>query len=222
MTQISQAFPYRYIAIEGNIGAGKTSLARRIAGDFHTKLILEQFEENSFLPKFYKDPSKYAFPLELSFLSERYEQLKTELLRPDLFYHTYIADYFIHKSYIFARKNLSDDTLLLYKKLFDIIIENLPKPDLVVYLFLNTQKLLNNIRKRGRIYEQEISASYLENIHESYMDFFRHQTGMRILIVHTDNLDFVENTEDYLLLVNLLKQEYRAGIHRIIPKVSIE
>lgn len=208
---------YNYISIEGNIGAGKTSLATRISDDFNAKLILEQFEENSFLPKFYKEPDKYAFPLELSFLAERFEQLKKDLTRRDLFKAFTISDYFIFKSFIFARKNLPDDTFSLYKKLFEIISESLPKPDLLVYLYLDIPNLLRNIHHRGRDYELEIKKDYLEKIQESYLDFIKQQQNMRILIVDTNGLDFVNREEDYQTMVGLLERDYPLGVHRITP-----
>lgn len=208
---------YNYISIEGNIGAGKTSLATRISEDFNAKLILEQFEENSFLPKFYKEPDKYAFPLELSFLAERFEQLKKDLTHRDLFKDFTISDYFIFKSFIFARKNLPDDTFSLYKKLFEIISESLPKPDLLVYLYLDIPNLLRNIHHRGRDYELEIKKDYLEKIQESYLDFIKRQQNMRILIVDTNNLDFVNREEDYQTMVRLLSLDYAVGVHRVAP-----
>lgn len=209
---------YNFISIEGNIGAGKTSLATRIAGEYNAKLILEQFEDNSFLPKFYKEPDKYAFPLELSFLAERFEQLKTELTHRDLFRTFTISDYFINKSFIFARKNLPDDTFGLYKKLFEIISETLPKPDLLVYLYLDIDHLLKNIQNRGRDYEQNITAAYLEKIQLSYLDFIKKQSNMRILIINTNNVDFVHNEDDYHLITGLLAKEYNPGVHIVQPK----
>ncbi|MCF8364168.1 MAG: deoxynucleoside kinase [Bacteroidales bacterium] len=208
---------YNFISIEGNIGAGKTTLATKIAGDFNAKLILEQFEENSFLPKFYKEPDKYAFPLELSFLAERYEQLKHQLTSRDLFKTFTISDYFINKSFIFARKNLPEDTFGLYKKLFEIISESLPKPDLLVYLYMNIDNLIRNIRNRGRDYEQDIKPEYLYKIQESYLDFIRHKPNMRILIIDTNEIDFVNRPEDYQTILKILAREYPLGIHRITP-----
>lgn len=208
---------YNFISIEGNIGAGKTSLATRIAEEYNAKLILEQFEGNSFLPKFYKDPDKYAFPLELSFLAERYEQLKHQLTTRDLFKTFTISDYFINKSFIFARKNLPEDTFSLYKKLFEIISESLPKPDLLVYLYLDIENLLRNIRNRGRDYELDIKPEYLEKIQDSYLEFIRQKADMRILIIDTNNLDFVNQEEDYQTLIKIMTQEYDLGVHRITP-----
>ena len=206
---------YQFIAIEGNIGAGKTSLATLIAEERNAKLILEEFEDNSFLPKFYKDPDRFAFPLELSFLAERYQQLKDSLGAKDLFKNFTIADYFINKSLIFSRKTLQTDEFMLYNTLFEIINQSLIKPDLLVYLYANVGNLQSNIRKRGREYEQEIEDIYLEKIQESYFEFIKQQTSLRILIIDTNNLDFVNNKEDYRYISDLIFKDYEVGIHRI-------
>ena len=153
---------YNYIAIEGNIGSGKTSLAKMIAKDFDARLILERFEDNSFLPKFYKDPEKYAFPLEMSFLADRYQQVKNDVTNHDLFMSFTIADYFIDKSLIFARKTLKKEELRLSYRLFNIIISKLPRPNIIVFLDATIEQVKQNIQKRGREYEKEISGSYLE------------------------------------------------------------
>jgi len=206
---------YNFISIEGNIGAGKTSLATKIANQFNASLILEQFEDNSFLPKFYKNPEQYAFPLELSFLAERYQQLKNHLTKQDLFKNFTIADYFINKSLIFAQKNLQMDEFILYSKLFYIINAALPKPDLLVYLYVDINRLKNNIQQRGRLYEQDIAPSYLEKIQAGYLDYIKHQQDMRILIIDSNRLDFVKNEDDYRLLVDAIDKDYAIGIHKI-------
>ncbi|MCD4746321.1 MAG: deoxynucleoside kinase [Bacteroidales bacterium] len=206
---------YNYIAIEGNIGAGKTSLAKMIANQFNAKLILEQFEDNSFLPKFYKDPSKYAFPLEMSFLADRYHQLKELLTLRDLFKTFTISDYFINKSLIFAKKTLQNDEFSLYVKLFDIINASLPKPDLLVYLYMDVDNLKKNILKRGRSYEKNIEISYLEKIQSGYLDYIKQQKNMRILILNTNNIDFINNNKEYKDIINILSNEYTQEIHRI-------
>lgn len=206
---------YNYIAIEGNIGAGKTSLASRIAEKHNAKLILEQFEDNAFLPKFYNDPDKYAFPLELTFLAERYQQLKEHVLQKELFSSFTISDYYIFKSLIFAQKTLAEDELRLYARLFNIIFDSLPKPDLFVYLYLTVPNLKSNIQKRGRSYEQNIELSYLEKIQSGYFDFIRQQKDMRILIIDTNHIDFVKNPEDFQKIQNVIFQEYEPGVHRI-------
>ena len=206
---------YNFIAIEGNIGAGKTSLATRISQEYNGKLILEQFEDNAFLPKFYENAAKYAFPLELSFLASRYQQLKDQLTHQDLFKSFTIADYFIHKSMIFAGKTLEGDELALYSRLFKIIEASLPKPDLLVYLYLNIDHLKSNIRKRGRPYEQNIDFDYLEKIQVGYIEFLRQQQNMRILIIDTNKMDFVNNKEDYAKIAALIGSEYETGITRV-------
>ena len=208
-------FYYNFIAIEGNIGAGKTSLATRISQQFNAKLILEQFEDNAFLPKFYENPSKYAFPLELSFLASRYQQLKDQLPAQDLFKSFTVADYFIHKSFIFAGKNLDADEFSLYTRLFKIIEASLPKPDLLVYLFLSVDNLKGNIQKRGRPYEQNIDFDYLEKIQSGYMEFLKQQQTMRTLIIDTNSLDFVNRDADYQKLLGLIGKQYEPGITRL-------
>ncbi len=208
---------YNYIAIEGTIGAGKTSLAKMMANDFNAKLVLEEFEDNSFLPKFYKNPEKYAFPLELSFLAERFQQLRSQLAAQDLFHDFTISDYFINKSLIFARKTLPSDIYSLYSNLFEIISLSLPRPELLVYLYMRVDRLQENIRKRGRSYEQEIEDSYLENIQSGYLEFLRRQENMRILIIDTNKLDFVANPADYKKLTDAIMQEYDIGVREIIP-----
>jgi deoxyguanosine kinase len=207
---------YNFIAIEGNIGAGKTSLATKISLQFDAKLILEQFDDNPFLPGFYKDPEKYSFPLELSFLAERYQQLKEQLTQPDLFSKFIISDYFINKSLIFAQKTLQQDEFNLYAKLFNIMNSTLPKPDLLVYLYLEVDRLRSNITKRGREYEQQIEKEYLEKIQTGYFDFIRQQQNMRILIIDTNNIDFVNKPEDYKTLVEIISQPYNIGVNRVV------
>lgn len=206
---------YNNISIEGNIGAGKTTLAIKIASDYNAKLILEEFEENAFLPKFYKDPDRYAFQLELAFLAQRYKQLSEHLITRDLFKTFTVSDYFINKSLIFARKTLQKDEFLLYSNLFNIIKTSLPQPDLLVYLYLNVDNLKRNIQKRGRSYEKDIKETYLEKIQSSYFEFLKQQQSMRILIIDINNIDFVNNDEDYKKILNVINQSYEIGIHRI-------
>jgi len=206
---------YNFIAIEGNIGAGKTSLATRISEDYNAKLILEQFEDNSFLPKFYKEPDKYAFPLEMSFLASRFQQLKDQLGNQDLFKSFTVSDYFIIKSLIFARKTLGEDEYNLYTRFFNIIYQQLPKPDLLVFLHLETPRLQLNIKSRGRDYEQDIQDEYLNKIQEGYFEFIRQQLDMRILVLDTNSLDFVGNKKDYQKIIDVIESDYPAGVHRI-------
>lgn len=210
--------PYNFIAIEGNIGAGKTSLSTMIAERYNARLILEQFEDNSFLPKFYNEPERYAFPLELSFLADRFQQLKKNIHSQDLFASFTVADYFINKSLIFARKTLSPDEYALYQKLFNIMSSTLPRPDLLVYLYMSLSRLKENIVNRGRPYEQSITEDYLDRIQSSYLDFIREQPGLRVLIIDTNKVDFVHNPNDFDLMTEILSQTYDNGVHRIRAK----
>jgi len=198
--------PFNYIAIEGNIGAGKTTLASKLAEDCNAKLVLERFADNPFLPKFYKDQSRYAFPLEMSFLADRYQQLSDDLAQFDLFKDFVVADYHIFKSLIFAKVTLQEDEFRLYKTMFDIIHKEMPKPDLYVYLYQNTTRLLQNIKKRGRSYEQEIPAEYLEKINQGYLDYIKTQTDLNVLIIDVSGLDFVKKQADYVFLLKKIQQ----------------
>ncbi len=204
--------PYDFIVIEGNIGAGKTTLATKMSEEFNARLILEQFADNPFLPKFYEDPEKHAFPLELSFLAERYHQLKKELSNQDLFKKGIIADYYFAKSLIFAKSNLKQDEFELYTRLFHIIHDSLPKPDLFVYLYHDIDRLQQNIRKRGRSYEQNISDDYLIKIQTAYFEFLKQIPDQKILIIDVNSLDYANNASDYELLVKTLFKPYPSGI----------
>lgn len=197
---------YNYIAIEGNIGAGKTSLAKMISDDFNCKTVLERFAENPFLPKFYKDKNRFAFPLEMSFLADRYQQLSDDLAQFDLFKNCMISDYYILKSLIFAQITLQNDEYTLYRKMFDLMYKEITKPDLYVYLYQNTERLLKNIKKRGRDYEQNIEASYLQKIQDGYMNFIKTQPNLNVLIIDVSELDFVKNKEDYITIISILKK----------------
>ena len=209
--------PYRYISIEGNIGAGKTSLAKMLAHELGAKLILEEFAENTFLPKFYENPERYAFPVELSFLSERFSQLKRELNTGDLFAQNILSDYFISKCQVFAKNNLNRDEYDLFMKMYEIVEASCPKPDLMVYLYLDVEELHYNIRKRGRSYEKGITAEYLQNIQNQYLEYIRQHEDMRVLMIYTKGLDFVANPDDYALVKELILKPRGPGIHRIHP-----
>ena len=206
-----------FLVIEGNIGAGKTTFAKMLAEEFDSKLILERFAENPFLPKFYHNPEKYSFPLELSFLAERYGQLKKELTNRDLFHQQTIADYYFMKSLIFAQNTLAQDEYNLYRNFFDIIYERLPKPDLFVYLHLPEERLILQIKARGRDYEQSITSDYLKKIREGYFTFFSQQNDFPVLIVDTSAIDFVAHKEHYFLLRDIITQPINwTGIRREI------
>lgn len=207
---------YRYIAIEGNIGAGKTTLATLLHREWGGKLILEEFEENSFLPKFYQEPERYAFPLEMSFVASRFKQLKKHLFEQDMFNNHLIADYIFYKCLIFAKNNLKEDEYDLYLHLFEIINQQLPQPDLLIYLHTPIPKLQKQIHARGRSYEQQIADSYLQNIQKGYFDFIHKSANQRILLIDTGSSDFVENMGHFEQIKSLLQVDYSPGIHRII------
>ncbi|MBK8599525.1 MAG: 2-amino-4-hydroxy-6-hydroxymethyldihydropteridine diphosphokinase [Flavobacterium sp.] len=198
---------FNYIAIEGNIGAGKTTLTTRIAEDFNAKTVFERFADNPFLPKFYQDQNRYAFPLEMSFLADRYQQISDDLAQFDLFKDFIIADYHIFKSLIFAKVTLTDDEYRLYRKLFEIIYKEMPKPDLYIYLYQNTERLLENIKYRGRSYEQEIPAEYLDKINKGYLDYIKSQTDLNVLIIDVSDKDFVKKQEDYVFVLEAIQDK---------------
>ncbi len=206
-----------FIVIEGNIGAGKTSLSKMISEEYNAKLILEQFAENPFLPKFYKDPEKYSFQLETSFLIERYSQLKSDLQNLDLFKSFLVSDYFFSKSMIFAKNTLKGDEYQLYRKIFNVIYSSLPKPDLYVYLHVSVDKLMENIKKRGREYEQEIKSDYLSKIQKGYFNYFKQRSDFKFLIIDTNNINFVNNQADYKQITDIIfNSKYKKGINRIV------
>ena len=206
---------YRYIAIEGNIGAGKTTLATMLSRHLNSRLILEEFEENSFLPKFYEDPSRYAFPLELSFAASRFNQLKAQLFEQDLFNNHIVADYIFYKCLIFAKTNLKEDEYELYLKLFEIINQQLPQPDLLLFLQTPVNKLQRQIRKRGRSYEQNIRDEYLLHLQDGYRDFMNTNAHLKIVLIDNTNLDFVEQPDQFAALCNLLSRDFEPGINRV-------
>lgn len=181
---------------------------------FQAKLLLEHFEDNAFLPKFYKEPGRYAFPLELSFLAERYQQLNKYIQGPDLFSSLTISDYFLSKSLIFARTTLTDDEYKLFWQLFDIMFQTIPKPDLLVYLYAPLEKLKTNIKQRGRAYEQAIEPEYLERIQAQYLEFLRkHGKQMRVLVLDTSGIDFVNNPTDFLDVIKQIEKPLSEGVH---------
>jgi len=201
---------FNYIAIEGNIGAGKTTLSNKLAEDFNAKMVLERFADNPFLPKFYEDQSRYAFPLEMSFLADRYQQISDDLAQFDLFKDFVVADYHIFKSLIFAKVTLAEDEFRLYKTMFDIIYKEMPKPDLYIYLYQNTERLLQNIKLRGRSYEQEIPAEYLEKINSGYLDYIKSQKDLNVLIIDVSDKDFVENQSDYAFILDEIQKKIQS------------
>jgi len=210
-------FKYNYVVIEGNIGAGKTTLATRIADQFNASLILENFADNPFLPKFYQDPDKYSFPLELSFLASRYKQLNDEIGSRDLFRTFTVADYYFTKSLVFAASTLTGDEYNLYRQIFYIIYGSLPKPDIYVYLHISPERLLKNIEKRGRDYEKSITKDYLQKIQDSYFTFFKQNAGTRYLVIDINELDFITNKSHYSKLIDaIFYEDYCEGLNKVI------
>ena len=213
---MTKKLKYDYIVIEGNIGTGKTSLAMKISVEFNTRLVLERFADNPFLPLFYEQQTRYAFPLELSFLADRYQQLNDELSSRELFQQQTISDYILSKSLIFANITLKDDENTLYQRLFHIINPHLPKPDLLVYLHKDVGLLKKNILSRGRSNEMNIEEDYLKKLELGYWEYFKQQSGIRILVIDTNDIDFVNNKTDYEKLLSLIQADYEPGLHRIL------
>tara|TARA_B100000767_G_C19572117_1_gene453645 strand:+ start:184 stop:813 length:630 start_codon:yes stop_codon:yes gene_type:complete len=206
---------YKHLAIEGNIGSGKTTLASMLSMDYNARLILEEFSDNPFLPKFYQEPEKNAFALELFFMAERYHQLKALKLQ-DLFQPNIISDYFFVKSKLFAQNNLKQDELQLFNRLFDIMLSSLSKPDILLYLYADVDRLQKNIKKRGREFEQNISDQYLQNIQEKYLDFLKKQNDFPVLMLDVTDVDFVSDVSIYKKINELLKKEYELGVHNFV------
>ena len=203
---------YHFITIEGNIGAGKTTLSHLLARHYNARLILEQFADNPFLPKFYENPAQYAFPLELFFMAERYKQLKELVHTGDLFQSVTISDYLFTKCLLFAKVNLPDQEFLLYQKLFDIIHSQMIQPDILIYLHAPVGKLQSNIRKRNRSYEQGIPDGYLYNIQEAYTHYIR-QHNIRTLFIDVSNADFLGNEAHLQVVLDALEKDYDEGQH---------
>lgn len=201
---------YPFITVEGNIGAGKTTLARMLADHFNSRLILEQFADNPFLPRFYEAPERYAFPLELFFLAERYQQLKEIIQERELFNQHIISDYLFTKSLLFAKVNLSEEEFQLYQRLFHLINTRLAQPDLLIYLHAPIEKLQENIRKRDRGYEQNISTDYLHQLQEVYLEYIR-QHKLKTLLIDVSESDFQHQPEKFQTILDALEKEYVSG-----------
>lgn len=203
---------YNFITIEGNIGAGKTTLAQILAKHFGAKLVLEEFADNPFLSKFYENPQQYAFPLELFFMAERYKQLKETTNTKDLFQNITISDYLFTKCLLFAKVNLLEEEFRLYQKLFDIIHQQIIFPDILIYLHAPVQKLQENIKKRNRIYEQSIADEYLFNIQETYTNYIK-QHNIKTIFIDASNADFIANDKHVQVVLEALEKEYETGQH---------
>jgi len=206
---------YHYITIEGNIGAGKTTLAHLLAKHFNARLILEQFADNPFLPKFYENPKQFAFPLELFFMAERYKQLKELVHTKDLFQSVTVSDYLFTKCLLFAKVNLPEEEFRLYQKLFDIIYQQLVQPDIVIYLHASVSKLQSNIKKRNRAYEQSISDAYLFEVQEAYTNYIK-QHNIKTIYIDASNADFLGNKKHFQVILDALEKDYESGQHYFV------
>jgi deoxyguanosine kinase len=203
---------YNFVTIEGNIGAGKTTLAHLLSRHYNARLILEEFADNPFLPKFYENPKQYAFPLELFFMAERFKQLKDLLQTKDLFQTVTVSDYLFTKCLLFAKVNLPDEEFRLYQKLFDIINQQIVMPDILIYLHAPVNRLQENIRKRNRSYEQSIPNDYLFNLQQTYTHYIR-QHNLKTLFVDASNADFLGNEKHLQTIIEALDKEYDDGQH---------
>lgn len=208
-------FPYSYIAIEGNIGAGKTTLCNMLAAELDCRLILEAFADNPFLENFYKNPERYAFTVELFFMTERHKQLQSNLTQRSLFEELVIADYFFLKTLLFAKNNLTAEEYRLFQRLFEVLNSTFPHPDILVYLHRSPNNLLHNIRQRGRSFEQEITTDYLLQIQQAYFKYFKGINHLPVLILDVEGMEFWNSEEEYEYIKQHLQRQYAPGVHRI-------
>ncbi|RMG85975.1 MAG: deoxynucleoside kinase [Bacteroidetes bacterium] len=217
---MSKRTPHQFIAVEGNIGAGKTTFCTKYAQKYNSKLILEQFTDNPFLPFFYENPERYAFPVELFFMTERHKQLQEMLAQGELFHDAVISDYFFLKTLLFAKNNLNTEEYRLFQRLFHVLNATFKKPDLLVYLHRSVENLLRNIQKRGRAYERDIKPEYLRSLQNAYFEFFKTEKDIPIIIVDLEDVSFADDDFIFDRLTELVNQSYPIGIHRInFPEV---
>ena len=220
---MKKSFPHQFIAIEGNIGAGKTTFCNMLEKDYGAKLILEQFTDNPFLPCFYKNPERYAFQVELFFMTERHKQLQEYLTQRSLFQEFTISDYFFIKTLLFAKNNLIDEEYRLFKRLFNVLNTTFRKPDLLVYLHRPVEDLMKNIKNRGREYEKDIKPEYLLSLQNAYFDYFRTVTDIPVLIIDVEGTNFWKKKKQYKQLVKLIQSEdYTLGVQRRKIKLKEE
>lgn len=208
-------FPYNFITIDGNTGAGKTTLTEMLARDFGGELILEEFADNPFLPMFYSQPERYAFSTELYFLVDRYEQLQATLAERDLYGKPHFADYIFKKSLLYAKANLEGEEFRLFERIFNTFFTNLPEPELFIYIHSKADRLVQNIQKRGRDFEQAVRKSYLQTVEDIYFQHFEENKHLRILVIPADDLDFVQKPEDYQKICEAVTKKFEPGIHWI-------
>ena len=213
--RMNNPFPYQFIAIEGNLGAGKTTLCKQLKERFDSRILLEQFTDNPFLPMFYENPDRYAFPVELFFMTERHKQMQEELKQGNLFQELLVSDYFFLKTLLFAKNNLNDEEYRLFQRLFNVLNADFPKPDLLVYLHRSVEGAIENIRKRGRDFEQDISKEYLQKVQDGYYEYFRTETKIPILIIDVEKVDFVSSKKHFDMIIHAMKEPYQPGVHHL-------
>ena len=206
---------YKYIAITGTIGAGKTELSKIVSDRRQAKLILEEFTNNTFLEKFYENPDRYGFPLEISFLFERFQQLKVEFACSDLFKQSFVSDYIFDQCLLFAKNNLQDDQYSVFKTLYYPFYEQLPKPDLILYLHREVKHLLHNIKKRGRDFEQNIQFKYLKDLQDAYLNYFRFIDDQRIVVLKLGDKDFLQNEKIVDKIIGIINKDHNFGVSYI-------
>lgn len=205
--------PHRYLAIEGNIGAGKTTLCKMLERDYQARLVLEEFSENPFLQNFYDNAERYALPVELFFLTERHKQMQEQSTKDDASQPLLVSDYYFYKTLLFAKNNLNTEEYKLFQRLFHILNASFPKPDLLVYLHRPVEQLLTNIHRRGRSYELNMRADYLRSIQEAYLQFFHNHTSIPVLVLEAQDADFQREPLHYQRIRQLLDVQYEAGLH---------
>ncbi len=213
--KVSPQLPYRYICIEGNIGTGKTTFCQKMSRLYSTDLLLEQFNDNNFLPMFYVDPKRYAFPVEIFFMTERYKQIQNHFSYPNLFMDHVVSDYFFPKTMLFAKNSLNNEEFRIFKQLYDVLEKPIPHPDLLVYLHRSVPKLQEQIMMRDRDIEKNISDDYLLDIQNAYFEYFRSEIAFPILVIDVENMDFKTNDKEFIQILNLMSEKYTAGVHRI-------
>lgn len=209
--------PYPFIAIEGNIGAGKTTLCHQLSAHLGCSLVLEQFTDNPFLPPFYEQPERYAFPVELFFMTERHKQLLEHFSQPDLFRSFTVADYFFVKTLLFAKNNLSEEEFRLFQRLFSVLNATFPKPDLLLYLHRPVDVLIKHIRKRGRQIEQNIAPEYLAEIQEAYLEYLKTETDTPVVILDLGDQDFQHDPKAFAAIVDIIAAPHPIGMQMIKP-----
>ena len=208
---------YKSISIEGNIGVGKTTLAKLLSNDLGYKLILETFENNPFLKDFYENLNKNALPLELFFLAERYELLK--LNSEDMFFSGTVSDFIFDKSKLFAVNTLKDYELNIFNKIFSLMKKSVKNPEILIYLHSDLSSLQNKITKRGREYENNIHSDYLKKLNDTYLDYINKRSEFPVILIDVTNLDFKNNSKHFNLIKNIIFQEHENGVTKFIPSI---